>query len=91
VQAERISNQLAHIERMLNDSIEAKPTWLLVAGHYPVVSRGQHGDISELKTYLLPLLEKYHVHAYFCGHDHLSEVCFILILGSLIKLLKSLN
>jgi 3',5'-cyclic AMP phosphodiesterase CpdA len=65
-----------HIERMLKTATQAKPAWLLVAGHYAVFSRGSHGDISELKTNLLPLLKKYNVHAYFCGHDHLSEVSF---------------
>jgi 3',5'-cyclic AMP phosphodiesterase CpdA len=74
VQKERINNQLKHIETMLSEAIQAKPTWLLVAGHYPVFSKGSNGDTSELKTYLLPLLKKYSVHAYFCGHDHLSEV-----------------
>jgi hypothetical protein len=52
---------------------------LLVAGHYPVVSMGEHGDTDELKSYLVPLLEKYRVNAYFNGHDHFSEVCFFLI------------
>lgn len=49
------------------------PTWLIVVGHYPIFSRGEHGDISELKEYLLPLLIKYKVNAYICGHDHISE------------------
>lgn len=34
---------------------------------------GDDGDISELKSYLLPLLDKYNVHAYICGHDHVGE------------------
>ena len=38
-----------------------------------VVVGGEHGDTSELITYLLPLLKAYSVHAYFCGHDHISE------------------
>ena len=50
-----------------------KPTWLLVVGHYPIFSRGEHGDISELKEYLLPLLIQYKVNAYLSGHDHISE------------------
>lgn len=44
-----------------------------MAGHYPVFSAGDHGDIAELKQYLLPLLVKYNVDAYLCGHDHISE------------------
>jgi hypothetical protein len=34
---------------------------------------GDQGDVSELITYLLPLLIKYKVHAYLCGHDHIGE------------------
>ena len=64
--------QLRHIDAMLAEAVKGNPTWLLVAGHYPVFSTGEHGDTSELKNYLVPLLEKYRVHAYFCGHDHLS-------------------
>jgi hypothetical protein len=72
-QQERIYNQLGFIDSMLNEAAQTNPTWLLVAGHYPMFSKGDHGDTSELKTYLLPLLLQYNVHAYFCGHDHMSE------------------
>lgn len=58
---------------MLKEAQKDPPTWLFVAGHYPVFSRGDHGDTSEIKTYLLPLLIEYNVHAYFAGHDHISE------------------
>jgi len=34
---------------------------------------GDEGDVSELKNYLVPLLDKYNVHAYICGHDHVGE------------------
>ena len=57
---------------MLTEANQKNPTWLLVAGHYPVFSLGEHGDTSELKTYLWPRLNTYGVHAYFCGHDHFS-------------------
>ena len=68
-----ISNQLQYIEAQLQEAALNPPSWLLVVGHYPVFSAGEHGDTTELKTYLLPLLEKYNVDAYFCGHDHISE------------------
>lgn len=42
-------------------------------GHYPLFSAGDHGDSSELVTYLQPLIQKHHVHAYLCGRDHISE------------------
>jgi hypothetical protein len=65
---------------------------LLVAGHYPVVSMGEHGDTDELKQYLVPLLEQYRVNAYFDGHDHFSEVSFFLIfIAILFKTLTAAN
>jgi hypothetical protein len=53
---------------ILSQTVHDPPTWLVVAGHYPVYSIGEHGDTDELKTYLVGLLEEYHVHAYLCGH-----------------------
>ena len=75
---ERINNQLHHLESRLKESTmpsmdEVQPTWVIAIGHYPVFSAGSHGDTQELSVNLLPLLEKYHVHAYFSGHDHISE------------------
>lgn len=68
-----ISNQVQHLTRLLSDAREKNPSWLFVAGHYPIYSAGSHGDTSELLYYLLPLLKTYKVDAYFCGHDHISE------------------
>jgi hypothetical protein len=39
-QKRRIVNQLTHIDKMLKEAVEARPTWLIVAGHYPVYSIG---------------------------------------------------
>jgi len=72
-QQERISEQLASIESMLQGSDEDPPTWLLVAGHHPLYSSGRHGDNDDLAEHLKPLLEKYMVHAYLSAHDHISE------------------
>lgn len=72
-QATRIENQLSHIERMLQEAISSKPTWLLMVGHYPVFSSGEHGDTDELLVYLLPMIQKYKVSAYISGHDHIAE------------------
>ena len=58
---------------MLSEAVALSPQWLVVVGHYPVYSRGEHGDISELKVYLLPLLQKYAVDVYLCGHDHIAK------------------
>lgn len=44
--------------------------WLIVAGHYPIYSIGEHGDDSYLVADLAPILEKHKVHAYMAAHDH---------------------
>lgn len=49
--------------------------YLIVAGHYPVYSGGSHGSTVCLKRRLKPMLETYHVSAYFSGHDHSAQVC----------------
>jgi hypothetical protein len=37
-QKARIADQLAHITRALEETVTDPPTWLLVAGHYPIFS-----------------------------------------------------
>ncbi len=60
--------QLAWLDSTLAASSEQ---WKIVVGHHPVFSAApRHGDTPELKRQLKPLLEKYGVQAYFCGHDH---------------------
>ncbi|XP_050401962.2 tartrate-resistant acid phosphatase type 5 [Patella vulgata] len=55
------------IEDSLNKS---KATYLLVAGHFPVYSVAEHGPTDCLVDRLLPMLYKFNVTAYLCGHDH---------------------
>lgn len=40
---------------------ESKADWLVVVGHFPVYSGGEHGNTKELLDDVLPLLEKYQV------------------------------
>ena len=48
----------------------SRARWKVVIGHHPVFSGGQHGDTAAMKRTVRPLLERYGVHAYVCGHDH---------------------
>ena len=51
----------AWIEKTL---AESTATWLVVAGHYPVLSAGLHGPTQLLVRRLKPLLEKYNASAF---------------------------
>lgn len=59
--------QLKWIDSVLASS---KNTWKIVIGHHPVYSSSKRGDTRELYTNFKPILEKYKVQAYICGHDH---------------------
>jgi acid phosphatase len=62
-----VSVQLQWLEKTLSES---KAGWKIVVGHHPIYSGGIHGDQPELIGQVLPLLQRYKVQAYFCGHDH---------------------
>ena len=44
--------------------------FIVVAGHHPIFSISTHGPTKILVDELLPILEKYNVNFYVCGHDH---------------------
>ncbi|KAJ1476210.1 Metallo-dependent phosphatase-like protein [Baffinella frigidus] len=57
--------------RWLEETLAASTAdFLIVAGHYPILSGGEHGSTPSLQTTVKPLLEKYGVDAYLAGHDH---------------------
>jgi hypothetical protein len=70
----RIAQQLVRTERGLQYAWAhaPRPMWIVMAGHYPIYSSGEHGDNDDLISALQPLLGKYKVHMYYCGHDHMS-------------------
>merc|ERR1712046_208058 len=68
--SEAAQTQYEWLETTLANS---KADFLFVNGHYPVWSVCEHGPTTSLVANLKPLLEKYHVSAYFSGHDHCEE------------------
>jgi tartrate-resistant acid phosphatase type 5 len=62
------TKQLRWLDSILSVS---KEKWKIVIGHHPVYSAShKHGNTPELIRLLENRFEKYHVDAYFCGHDH---------------------
>lgn len=60
----------AWLDGALADAADACAA-VVVVGHHPPYSGGEHGDAPELIARLVPLLEAHGVDAYFAGHDHL--------------------
>lgn len=60
-------DQVAWLEKELGQS---QATWKVVLGHHPVFSNGEHGNTPTMQRFIRPLLEKYNVDFYLCGHDH---------------------
>jgi len=49
----------------------SKAKWKLVVGHHPIRSNHRSDDkFSDMVDIIEPLLVRYGVQAYFCGHDH---------------------
>ena len=64
---ENAIGQLEWLEHQLRASTAA---WKIVYGHHPVFSYGRHGHTKQMIDLVRPLLEKYEVDVYICGHDH---------------------
>ncbi len=61
--------------RWLESSLAAsRARWKIVIGHHPIYAAApSHGDTKELVADVLPVLQKFGVQVYFCGHDHVLQ------------------
>jgi hypothetical protein len=64
------SSQLSWLEEQLS---WCSNSFRFIFTHYPMLTVGVYassGTVSSLRTKILPLIEKYQVHAYISGHEH---------------------
>lgn len=69
----RSSKYFDWVEKQLRIASTSNYRYLAVVGHYPIWSVAEHGPTECLVKKLRPLLFKYQVNAYFCGHEHDME------------------
>ena len=61
-------------KRWLDSTLRASTAqWRFIIGHHNVYSGGKRTVVPEMERLLVPLMRKYHVAAYFCGHEHHLE------------------
>ena len=68
--AGKVKAALDVVDREIAAAALEEPDWLVVAGHYPIRSVGEHGNTLQLSDLLLPILQRRRVDLYICGHDH---------------------
>lgn len=63
--------------KWLEKTLKESPCkWKIVYGHYPILSNGPHQPAYEFISVVKPILEKYKVDVYACGHDHNCQLLF---------------
>ena len=70
---EWLSNQLTWLDYTLSTPSCQNSNFIIVFGHHTIFSAGkkhQKGKGKAVNEKLLPIFSKYHVDAYFSGHDH---------------------
>jgi hypothetical protein len=71
ISGQDIKMQLGWLDSVLSHSYAH---WKIVIGHHPIYSSVEkRGNTGELIDQVLPLLEKYNVQIYFCGHEHFMQ------------------
>lgn len=64
----------AHLRWLDSTLAAATEQWLIVVGHHPIYSNGNHGNTLGMIRHVKPLLEKHKVALYLAGHDHDLQV-----------------
>jgi predicted phosphodiesterase len=70
------TTQYNWLKKDLESEAAKRATWIVVFGHYPAYTTGNHGndnDIRAIRGSLVPLFENTGVDIYICGHDHIYE------------------
>ncbi len=70
----QIMETLNYLEFVLERANRYGANWIFVFGHYHIFSNGYYKNYKIMEERLLPLLEKYNVDVYFCGHEHNYQV-----------------
>lgn len=65
-----VFDSLNYLEGKLIEAQSLGSKWILVFGHYHLFSNGYYNNYDIMISRVLPLLSKYKVDAYFCGHEH---------------------
>lgn len=65
-----VLDTIENIEKMLVRAKQLKSKWIFVYGHYHLFSNGYYGNYQVMIERIYLLLKKYHVNAYFSGHEH---------------------
>jgi hypothetical protein len=65
--------QVAWLEAQLLSLAQA-PQPVVVIGHHTILSYAPHGRTAHVAERIEPLLQRYRVAAYLCGHDHCMQI-----------------
>jgi tartrate-resistant acid phosphatase type 5 len=63
----------SHFDWLEDQLKSSTAAWLIVMGHYPVYSVNEHGPTKCLVKSMRPLLQRYRVNVYVCGHEHAED------------------
>lgn len=69
-----IDETLDYLEFILERARRHNANWIFVFGHYHIFSNGYYKNYEVMEQRLLPILLKYDVDVYFCGHEHNFQV-----------------